>query len=285
MSFVSLMKPSMWAITPGLVPLEWQWFWGPNLQIATVFWAGQGVPVNYVANPVADATIAGSKAWGQVGTSQSWGAGTRGTVFTFSGTNTDRIEAKRWAEVGGTGELSGVALLRRKDSSSNNRLFNNRGDATAGEEGWGWNIIAATDTQRFTEFGVSDLDGTKVITDTDWHVWGFSYRSNDTCRFFTDGVFDSASAAGTIVAPILTDGNFLLGAIQSISGNPLSVEHNEDWGIACLFNTFLTDAQHVVIARDPFGPFRMAEEARVVYDLAAVAAGLPDLVIAPYIPA
>ena len=47
------------------------------------------------------------------------------------------------------------------------------------------------------------------------------------------------------------------------------------WLMFCIWNRFLLDSEHLQLARDPFGPFRMVDEAAVVYAFPAVAAGNP----------
>lgn len=60
MSFISRIKPPMWALTPGLVDPKWRWFWKDALSVL-VFWEGGGPPYDLVRRKLA--TIVNTPIW------------------------------------------------------------------------------------------------------------------------------------------------------------------------------------------------------------------------------
>lgn len=245
-----LIKPFRWAVSPGLIDPNWRWAWRGLIR-AWLFWEGGGAPADW--SPYRAGRVAQSGG--------SWTAGGLGMGFYFDGTN-DYLNAGSFNQHAATNELSVVMLFRATQTDSMvlmryNAMTAAGGDYQAayvdtnnppnirvkvGSAGYAWAPYALGDTVHI----VSTAQGGGPVK---IYKNGFLEDSATASESFASvsepwliGVDADATNAGSL-------GNWFRGDIYQI----------------LIYNRILSAQEVWLLSRDPFGPFRMVDEAGVVY--------------------
>ena len=278
MSFPSQIKPPMWAVTPGMVDPEWGWFW-QRLVFGVILWEGQGNPRIYGSSITADTFFTMTVDSG----SGEYVGGTRGLTMDFPVTSA------------GTIAITNKTLVLGLDDPDRVTYFAS--------------VLIPTGSGRKDILGSNDVSGVPAweldITNTRMNIiipGVFVYQSSDGVytagAHATMGYSRNGSGSGNhtgyvngALVGIATDAtnSYLDSAAERLLGQRVNGTQAFDTGqIDCVYilDGDIGASCHLKLAIDPSGPFRMAEEARVVYDLVAAAA-VPTipLTMAPYIPA
>lgn len=275
MSFPSLQKPAMWAVTPGLIAPEWQWFWRDAVFVAPL-WEGGGSPRDISINQDSQnliGTLSGNAAW----------AGTaRGIGIDFAAGASDRVDFGTVNMVGPKGAGANaftVEVLARVDGTSADQGIFANGNLSASSTNWFmfWDKAATVSGRTDTvTFGVVNLSGsglsrvegsTNLLTAGEiTHLIGQFRQTPETLKLFKNGVLDQEDTALNGVNPSDT----LIKTLQ-IGAADGAIELDGAVLLAVVYWKILNETEILQRARDPFGPFRMVDEARVVYALAGAA--------------
>ena len=252
-------KPYPWNVNPARVAPEWGRFWNhPNLVSAWIFWEGQGDTIYDWGPSRKNGVIEDSSA------DVFWQPDQRGTAvnFTNDGTN-DRVDlgsitsANRLSMFGATSlsVLWGGNHTYAADKEAG-RLID-KSDAGVGAKGWAlWFDHGPT-------FGGLDfgIDGTQeassstgFMIEDEYHDYAFvlSALTGTNHHYYRDGILTESVANDTVAFPADT--------VNMAIGN-WNHSHSRMWsGTISYMYVFDGDVSRSLvslIARDPFGPFRM----------------------------
>ncbi len=285
MGFPSLIKPSMWALSPGLVAPEWRWFWQGN-KSALLF--NDNITLDnlnfydYAARKIRTAIVPVDTGSSDV-VSTEFGLGWK----TNNGTTTHNRGIPLDVDtLFGVTSFTILAYLKmhseNRDDTNEHNIYD---EFESGKQNGLFRYDPAANALEGFAYDSAQRGGTfstgTDIDDGDYHTVVLRYNGT-LLEAFKDGQKDTTNFAlsGTIgqsagVLPVWSAQN----AASNDGGQFI-------WQANGIFrNVALTDAQILQWSLDPFGPFRMADEVVVVFGLpAAVVAASINLVMAPYTP-
>jgi hypothetical protein len=282
MSFISKIKPAPWAIASGLVAPEWRWFWEKKHKSILLFQP----PIPNDNERVWDYS---AKIFRDLNDSTGGSKEEITEVGSCWKSNHESSGSERGLRLADTGFLFGephatiVAYLKlhneNRDNTNEHTIY---AEWDANGALLFWYDPAANRLEGFIFTGTTasvNFSAASDIDDGEFHTVALRY-DGAIINGFTDGVKDANSTSKTGTLGGATGGV----ADWARRDNSSADAGQYLWAWAACFADVLSDAQILSLARDPFGPFRMADEARIVYDLAAVAAvGIPSLVTARHI--
>ncbi len=258
-------KPAQWGLDPGLVAPEWEWFWN-NAHIALPLWSGGGTIARNYGIHNTTVTL----------TSAPWQPSTFGIGVEIADAG-DEIDLNPPLDIEAWTEFTFFAYLDFKAIIGNNPGFW-RANASSG--GTTFNILNADDGPWIRWAG-SDLIKTTSwgdMTNRGVASVGFSV-GQATQTAYLDGL-RTDTRTGTVTWPTGSNADIYNIGWQANTGE----RANGTWGAVYILELQMSGAQHLQLALDPFGPFRMVDEA-AFFVPAAVAPPTINLVMAPYIPA
>lgn len=278
MSFVSLIKPPMWGLSPGLVSPEWHWVFS-SVDLATPMW-GPGTLFQDFGNNRLNFDHGGTDP-------AVWNATTRGLAAQFD--NPESNTAEDFYDASPTfvpnysgGAVTALALVDVNWSTNSNRYAHAlaSGQTFGSSTNLAFGIRDSTTANArmvflFTRSSGAALSGAQSIRadllvgeGTPSVICG-RWTTGSAAELFINGVgIANETSFGTTIHG---DGSVNLRVGSGTSMSSSSAGFRTGWHIhgAYLFPYALADNQIIQLSRDFFGPFRMADEARVVYDLAA----------------
>lgn len=277
MSVISLIKPPMWALTPGLVAPEWQWVYAMAKGIWPLWQDFAEVQDSLVVrNLLQVPNTGGINSNDGAGAFVQFNNGPWGSEAFFTAADDTRIEFDEDAsdssplDIKLTGECT-VAFVHR-----------NAGDYTTLQ--WiitsalsGSNVNFAIEfgrtNNRYTVLsGPASVDLTSSFNISDDNPRSLVARrkggtSDWDLDLWINGTLDSSVTGVTNNPGLNASAELWFGGLKSRTANFTDGSLSS----VILFDQALSDGACAALSSDPFGPFRMADEARVVYALAAAA--------------
>lgn len=238
-----MLKPARWALSPALVGPEWAWFWKDALMISNVHRDGvlrdltknvDGVLNNFSANP--------------------WIATEDGTGLDFDTTNDYVRFSGLGSQLGTTSPWTVMIRARLNESPALLNLFNLNNGSTNIVIGYWWSSGNGFLLQRGN---VGAARATELISDPDitiLHTWVFRWDGvSNQPEIFVDG--KDLSTGGT-------------SGLSAVNADTLDLNRGASGGYQAastvttcgLWSRKWTDAEILHHSRDPFGPFRMADD-------------------------
>ncbi len=261
-----LHKPSHWTLTRGLIAQEWGWFWNASKH-STILAPNGGLPFDLGQRKILQ--LDGGTVYSIVSSDN------RGRVIRLNdGATTDNTGleiASSGGFLGGSTEFTIALYLRwhgiNADTSNESSLYDEWG-------GGATNILFRYEPQQnrleaFADIGgVKTLNGVTTLTveDGEWETLLFTYDGSEIA------VWNNGVQAGT---PIAASGALGTATPQTLWCNQVSnTNDGGQWDVAVLTaqNRFWGPEKISQWSRDPFGPFRMVDEAGVVHGLPTVVA-------------
>ncbi len=248
-----LIKPAQWAVTPAFVAPEWRWFW-VNLVDVVLFNENVGQPVEIMHNEIL--VRDNSPAWETmtIGPSRSYGSG--------SDKLTDRLDRQLLEETTiYCGVYSRVALSHNNfvqifekadaDGRPANYVFNFKNSTSQIQ--WQWTTASTFQAVSFT--------GQLPLNETSH--WAMTRNVAGTAGKLYKNGLEVASNSGLLKAENST--------VQTSFGarSDGSIAFDGNMLYLYLLKAEHTPAQVKQLYQDPFGPFRMHDEAGVVYGVPA----------------
>lgn len=252
MSFPSLIKPAQWAVTPGLVAPEWRWFWR-DVGACYPFWndlritdlvSGETESPQGSEQATRFSYVGGLRG---TGIARTTGGGGNAYFAANSGITQNQYTLMSVATI--TADVNNKAFID-DDAGSSNRKFQFRTNTAEAAQFIPFN----TSNSAFSATGTTTLSTNVVIA----RVLG------NIGSIWVDGINEAeVTISGTPNTPNARVRLFdrKIAGFVPFSGTQFMV---------ALFNSALSDHEIRMLSRDPFGPFRMFDEARVVYALPAV---------------
>ncbi len=273
-------KPEPWAYDKSLVEPEWEWYWGKSHKSIVTF----DIPVINDAEIFYDHS---AKVFRGLS-----GSGSSVSVVTELGlgwkTNFDSSATARGVALGtdllnGAASATALAYIKMhsesRDNTNEHIIYHE--NATTFAMLFRYDPAANT-MEGFVHNGTTQVGGNfssaSDIDDGKFHAVALRYDGANI-EFFLDGVKDATSFAQT---GVLTGG---AGATAVWSGGIAADGGQYIWLQAAAYREALSDGEIQQWANDPFGPFRMMDETAGLLAIEAAAAGVLNLVMAPYRPA
>lgn len=235
-----LKKPRKWAFEPGIVAPEWAWFWD-SLLFALPLWEGAGKARDYSGNGH-HATLTGMP-W--VATPIGLGADNNsdGDELGFD----DKQVA---LDISATAKHSFFCVIDVDSYNGTNAGFFRAG-STSNDATF---FITNAGAGLWLRFQTVDVFKDSYTLGTGRKTFGFSHSRSapQDGAGYLDGVKRSTGTGGGSNPTSIYQLGWQSATSQRIDGR---------WQAAYLWNKWLGDEQHAQLHRDPFGPFRMVDEA------------------------
>lgn len=244
----SRVKPPPWGpVRAGLVAPEWRWFWHdaraafiwslPDFAQDLVGRLSSGV----VGNGADVIVTARGSAWGAVDA-------TSGLSFSSTATN-------RW--VPQPPPLTVVALIKNGPGGNGDEIVIHKG--RGGVSGWNFAIRQGDviDRLNLSKQGVVDNESVDMVPLSEVSLVAASVDADKKVRYYVEGILKQ-TMANTDAFNDGTDAEADILVARDSGGGPASGLDNRQLLMLAVWARDLTDREHLQLALDPFGPFRMA---------------------------
>lgn len=244
---MGLLKPARWPAQVGLAEPHWRWAWR-GLRLAVIGWEAAGSPLDVL-----------NRYRGVLTGALTWEPGSDGPAFRFSA-NTDRLDYGTEAQVGVTGLATDATSIfgyaKMTGAGSGYQYLFHRSPGFTGSQPVSLLVQpGATPTMHDWNKEQAALPA-DPNGDGRFHTYGITHLPGGGAgdgQFYFDGARLAAVAAGGGLWSATT-------ATWKLGANP---EPNHGWvgptSCAYLWNRALTDAEHRMLAADPYGPLRMQQ--------------------------
>ena len=258
---VGLIKPPMWAVSAALASPEWKWFWDGSAEFLTACWEGNGQARDLISGEVATRTEGSSGP----GLGESvWEGSKRGLARRHqgqSGTNNFDGIAEKFTNLTsiaspGTGGFTVVTVLIPLGTNATANTLIAKGNAPSAAQIVLMRNTTSTNDEK-VRFQIRDGAGNDDLESTGAEfspgvpalVIGRRGSKDATELFFNGRSVDSGFSTRNV------DNSEPL-ALGQFSNNATYANQQLLW--AGYWGKTWTDEQVAQLARDPFGPFRMA---------------------------
>ncbi len=261
-------KPDRWGFDKGLTDPKWEWFWRDSF-LSFPLWEGHDRPFSLVNNPILT-----------INNTPVWRRRSRGMVLR-SNSSLDAWVVPHFPEMDVTELTIAVVAEWALDSTTLNVTLLNYGTTTAGS----WTIFRFNTSSDGVTIQVRVDSGTSRLIEGPTLTQGREYKivltyKDPNLRIYVDGVLRGTESTG---GTLDTDrGDLWLGSHVSAA----NTHWNEPVSLYHFSGRAWSPAEIVEWSRDPFGPFHMVNDTETLIEgTGAVAAGVLNLVMAPYSPA
>lgn len=247
-------KPEEWALDPGLVDLDWEWFWNSKNLYLLPLWAGGGNPRFYPAR-LSVPSLGG----------MDWASSKLGLSLENADDDDSVDFSSPYIDMAGWTEASCFFMADVDSYNGTNPAMWRTGTAFGGDTFF---IINGTGSGLWVRWGGTDMQNSTAQSIGQNH-FGFSTKSGNTRLFSVGRMIEAFSTSYTW--PTGTDSQIRgLGwqttGDQRIDGrHQLLVVAEEHW----------SDSQHAQLAADPFGMLRMVDDVPAWLSVAAPVSSNP----------
>jgi hypothetical protein len=250
-------KPMRWTVNPGEISSEWQWAWR-GLKLALPCWQRDDRDVSMTI-PTRGTPIDMNLEAGPAGLALRPTAAT-GDGLQFDTDETDSLPT--------SSPLSVVVYFTALPGANAwNSLF---GKARQDTSGWlfsAWMTNSALVFSKYGSAGADDKSSNAILSAGNTYVGGASFLANNRIRFFLDGVHDKEDVNEDALVDGAGDKCFLGAVPLSGTNEPGFASYECPIYVVYVWDRALSDEEHRLIGRDPFGPIRCASSATVVRDV------------------
>lgn len=242
-----MMKPSMWAVTPGLVDPKWRRLWAHAHLVIPIWEHGGGTIFNYGRHKTT--LTLNSLPWQP----SDFGIGVE------QADDGDLITLSPVLSIAGWSEFTFFCHYTFKtDGVGNPGFWRSLGGNT-------FNLLRSGNGPWIR------WDGDELFLNTSWGSLGdvgtksvgFSVGQTTQSAYLDGG--QKVTRTGSVTWPTGTNAD-----IDQFGENGSTEHINGIWGVIYVLDTQFTDNEHLDLALDPFGPITMADEVPAIIGAAAV---------------